>query len=58
MAVSSPSTAAGGVLIALGALAGAAIGLVLGEPTPGLLIGLALGSLAAVLVWLRDLRTR
>lgn len=49
----SPS-AAGGVLIALGALAGAAVGFLFGEATPGFLIGLGLGAIASLLVWWRD----
>ncbi|MDP1025847.1 hypothetical protein Q5H91_01340 [Sphingomonas sp. KR1UV-12] len=50
----TPPTAAGGALIALGALLGAAIGFGFGEATPGFLIGLAAGIGASVLVWLRD----
>lgn len=48
---------AGGVLIALGAIAGTGIGLFspLG-PTRGFLIGLALGVLVSLAMWLRDLR--
>lgn len=48
------SPAAGGVLIALGAIIGAAIGFILGEATPGFLIGTASGIAAAGLIWLRD----
>ncbi len=51
MAQSSPS--AGGALIALGAIAGAAIGFLMGEATPGFLIGLALGVAASLLIWYR-----
>jgi hypothetical protein len=45
---------AGGVLIMLGVLGGATVGVTLGEATLGLLIGAGLGSGAAVLVWLWD----
>ena len=51
----SPSSrpAAGGVLIAIGAILGAAIGLARGESTAGFLIGTALGIGGAIAVWLR-----
>ena len=51
----SPSSrpAAGGVLIAIGAILGAAIGLARGESTAGFLIGTALGIAGAIAVWLR-----
>ncbi|SFP35975.1 hypothetical protein [Sphingomonas rubra] len=51
-----PSSNAGGFLVAVGVLVGAGVGLLLGQATPGALIGLAAGSLAAVLVWQRDRR--
>jgi hypothetical protein len=47
-------SAAGGALIALGILAGAAIGFAIGQATPGLLIGTAIGVAAAVVIWMRD----
>ena len=55
MSASSPS-AGGGVLIALGALTGAGIGLVFGEATPGVLIGTAVGIAAATAIWWRSRR--
>ncbi len=55
MAENRPS-AAGGFLIALGILGGAGIGFAIGQATPGLLIGTAIGTGAAILVWLRDRR--
>jgi hypothetical protein len=48
------SSAGGGALLALGAIGGAAIGFVLREPTFWFLIGLAVGALGALLVWLRN----
>jgi hypothetical protein len=48
--------AAGGALIALGMIGGAAIGFAVGQATPGFLIGTALGVVVAILVWLRDRR--
>lgn len=48
--------AAGGALIALFMLGGAAVGFALGQATPGFLIGTAIGVAVAVLVWLRDRR--
>lgn len=48
-----PSPPAGGALIALGALLGAGIGFAVGQATPGFLIGLTLGVLAAVVIWRR-----
>lgn len=50
------SSAAGGALIALGTIAGAVIGFLFMEATRGVLVGFALGVVAAVLVWLRDRR--
>lgn len=55
MAQPSPKpSAAGGVLVALGAIAGALIGFLIGEATPGFLIGTAAGIAGAMLVWARD----
>lgn len=48
------SPPAGGVLIAIGAMLGAAIGFVFGEATPGFLAGMAIGVAAAGLVWWRE----
>lgn len=50
------SSNAGGFLVAIGILVGAGVGLVIGEATPGALVGLIAGSLAAILVWQRDRR--
>lgn len=47
------SPAAGGVLLALGAIGGAAIGFVERQPTIWFLGGVTLGGLAALLIWWR-----
>lgn len=49
----TPPPAAGGVLIALGAIGGAAAGFAIGEATPGFLIGTATGIALAIAIWLR-----
>ncbi len=49
-----PSPAAGGPLIAIGALVGVAIGFAIGQATPGFLIGLGVGIAAATLLWWRN----
>lgn len=46
--------AAGGVWIALGAILGSIGGLYAGQPSLGLLAGLAAGGAAALVMWLRD----
>lgn len=48
--------AAGGFLIAMGAIAGAFGGVLFGESTRGLMVGFALGCLLALIVWWRDRR--
>ena len=53
-AMASPnSPAAGGFLIALGALVGAGIGVLLGETTRGFLIGTAIGIVSSLVIWWR-----
>ncbi|WP_425230192.1 hypothetical protein [Sphingomonas sp.] len=52
MASTRPATA-GGLPIALGAIAGATIGFVRHQPTLWFLGGLAAGIAVAVLIWLR-----
>lgn len=56
MSDTPPATAAGGILIALCSLLGAGIGLAERQVTIGFLIGVAIGSLGAIAVWLRDRR--
>ncbi len=43
----------GGIFIAIGTVGGAIIGGLMGQPSAGLLAGLALGALAALLIWWR-----
>ncbi|ASK88771.1 hypothetical protein [Sphingorhabdus sp. SMR4y] len=45
------NSSGGGVFIAIGAIAGAFIGGFMGQPSAGLLTGLALGVLLALLIW-------
>ena len=45
------SPVAGGSLIALGAIGGAAVGLALHQPTTGFLIGITTGVALAVVIW-------
>ena len=54
MASSSRTPAAGGFLIAAGAMVGPVVGLFLGQPTIGFLAGVGLGTAAALLIWWRD----
>lgn len=44
---------AGGVFVALGAIIGVSVGHYQGQTSAGLLIGVAVGALVAVLVWRR-----
>lgn len=52
----TPSPLAGGFPIALGALGGTIVGLATGEPSIGFLIGLGLGVILALAIWLFDRR--
>ncbi|MEP2990162.1 MAG: hypothetical protein ABJN65_14370 [Parasphingorhabdus sp.] len=51
---SSQNRNAGGVFIAVGTVAGAVIGALLGQPSIGFLAGLALGSILALAIWLKE----
>jgi hypothetical protein len=51
-----PGPQAGGFLLALAILVGTVAGGLKGQPTIGLLAGLAAGSAAAVVLWLLDRR--
>ena len=48
-----PAATAGGLPIALGAIGGAAVGFVVGQPTICFLVGLGLGIAVALLIWWR-----
>jgi hypothetical protein len=50
------SPAAGGCLTAIALMLGVSIGLALGQPTIGFLAGLAVGVVAAIVVWWIDRR--
>ncbi|WP_267387810.1 hypothetical protein [Sphingomonas sp. GC_Shp_3] len=52
----SNNPAAGGVLIAIGAVGGALVGLFLGEPTKGFLLGIGAGIGMAIAIWVIDRR--
>ena len=54
----SNTPAAGGLLILIGFLGGATVGILRGEPSVGVIIGVGLGIVAAVLVWLFNRRAR
>lgn len=54
--MATPPRTGGGALVALGAIAGVVIGFPFQQATLGLLTGLALGVLAALLLWLRERR--
>jgi hypothetical protein len=54
MANPSSSPTAGGCLLAAAILLGALIGVSLGQPSIGILAGTAVGTAAALVVWLRD----
>ena len=47
---------AGGIFLTIGILAGLGWGIAAGNPMKGILIGTALGALAALLLWLLDRR--
>ncbi|MEA3067863.1 MAG: hypothetical protein QOK41_1270 [Sphingomonadales bacterium] len=53
-----PTTRAGGCFLTLCILAGFPLGLAIGNPMKGILIGVAAGVLLAVLTWLIDRRRR
>jgi hypothetical protein len=46
--------AAGGIFIAVGMLGGAVVGVIMDQPSAGMVIGLGLGIAAAAIVWLID----
>jgi FtsH-binding integral membrane protein len=48
----------GGILVAIGLIAGSVIGVFIGQPSAGLVIGLVVGLVAAGLLTLWDTRRR
>jgi hypothetical protein len=50
------NTRAGGIFLTIGILGGFVWGIAAGNPMKGILIGTALGALAALLMWLLDRR--
>lgn len=45
---------AGGFLVAVCLVIGTIVGLIVGQPSIGFLVGLGVGALAAVALWLKD----
>lgn len=52
----SNRTQAGGFLIAASVIVGAVAGIIVGQPSAGFVIGLAIGVVLAVLIWRKDRR--
>jgi|KBSSwiStaDraftv2_1062776.scaffolds.fasta_scaffold41408_5 uncharacterized membrane protein (UPF0136 family) len=51
-----PGPRAGGALLALSTIAGSIIGVANGQPSIGLVAGVAVGIGIAIVIWLRDRR--
>ncbi len=49
---------AGGIFIAFGLLFGAIIGVAMDQPSAGLVIGMGIGCIIAVLIWVIDRKRR
>jgi hypothetical protein len=54
----SPPRLAGGIFIAFGLLIGAIIGVAMDQPSAGTVIGMAIGTVIAVAVWIMDCKRR
>jgi hypothetical protein len=54
----SPPRLAGGIFIAFGLLIGAIIGVAMDQPSAGTVIGMAIGTVIAVAVWIMDRKRR
>jgi uncharacterized protein YqgC (DUF456 family) len=54
----SPPRLAGGIFIALGLLIGAIIGVFMDQPSAGAVIGMAIGTVIAVAIWVMDRKRR
>ena len=53
----STSGRAGGFILAMAILGGAVIGILMGEPSAGVVGGAALGTVIAIALWWRDRRS-
>jgi hypothetical protein len=49
---------AGGIFIAFGLLIGAIVGVAVDQPSAGTVIGMAIGTVIAVVVWIMDRKRR
>ena len=58
MAAKSNAPLAGGFLLFIAVLAGALTGVFLGQPSIGFLVGIGVGLIVAVAIWLLDRRKR
>ena len=54
----SPPRLAGGIFIAFGLLIGAIIGVFMDQPSAGAVIGMAIGTVIAVAIWVMDRKRR
>jgi hypothetical protein len=54
----SPPRLAGGIFIALGLLIGAITGVFMDQPSAGAVIGMAIGTVIAVAIWIMDRKRR
>jgi len=54
----SPPRLAGGIFIALGLLIGAIFGVAMDQPSAGAVIGMAIGTVIAVAIWVMDRKRR
>ncbi|WP_395619118.1 hypothetical protein [Sphingorhabdus sp.] len=54
----SPPRLAGGIFIAFGLLIGAIIGIAMDQPSAGTVIGMAIGTVIAVVIWIVDRKRR
>ncbi|GAA0738194.1 hypothetical protein [Sphingomonas japonica] len=55
-ATKSPGPKAGGAFVAIAMLVGTGIGVALGQPSAGFVVGTAIGALIALLIWAADQR--
>jgi len=49
---------AGGIFIAFGLLIGAVVGVAMDQPSAGTVIGMAIGTVIAVVIWVMDRKRR